>query len=171
MKTNKIEKKDYTIPALIGVLVVVTIVMIVALSISKKEKEAQFQPPAMERAAKEGVPQVSEELGYTELYREGMAYRVSVCGVVTMEGKDAVVYFTNAESNEKYLKLRVLDENDQVLGETGLLKPGEYVRGVTLKEELAAGTKIKLKIMGYEPEDYTSAGSVLMNVAIGGVGE
>lgn len=34
--------------------------------------------------------------------------------------------------------------------------------------EVAEGTKVKLKIMGYEPETYLSAGAVTLNTAIGG---
>lgn len=126
----------------------------------------RFQPPKFERNAKKGIPEVIEDLGYTELYRDGMAYRVSICGAITLEGKDAIVYFTNPESNEKYLKLRVLDENDNILGETGLLKPGEYVKFVSLSQEISKGTALKLKIMGYEPEDYSSAGSIILNVQV-----
>ena len=67
-----------------------------------------------------------------------------------------------------WLKLRVLDEGGGVLGESGLVRPGEYVKDVTLAEKLPAGTKIKLKIMGYEPETYRSAGSATLNTAVGG---
>lgn len=162
------KKKDYTVPILGGVFAAVLILMVVVLCIPKEAEKGEFVPPAFDSAAVKGTPEVDETLGYTELYQDGMAYRVSVCGVVTMDGKDAVVYFTNAESNEKYLKLRVLDTEGNILGESGLLKPGEYVKSVELTEKLAAGTKIKLKIMGYEPEDYSSAGSVSLNVTVGG---
>lgn len=162
------KKKDYTVPILGGVFAAVLILMVVVLCIPKEAEKGEFVPPAFDSAAVTGTPEVDEALGYTELYQDGMAYRVSVCGVVTMDGKDAVVYFTNAESNEKYLKLRVLDAVGNILGESGLLKPGEYVKSVELTEKLAAGTKIKLKIMGYEPEDYSSAGSVSLNVTVGG---
>lgn len=162
------KKKDYTVPILGGVFAAVLILMVVVLCIPKEAEKGEFVPPAFDSAAVAGTPEVDETLGYTELYQDGMAYRVSVCGVVTMDGKDAVVYFTNAESNEKYLKLRVLDAEGNILGESGLLKPGEYVKSVELTEKLAAGTKIKLKIMGYEPEDYSSAGSVSLNVTVGG---
>ena len=129
---------------------------------------AEFTPPAFESAAVAGTPEVPDDLGYCELYQDGMAYRFSICGAVTMNGNTATVYFTSPESNEKWLKLRVLDAEGNVLGETGLIKPGEYVQTVELTEALAEGTAIKLKIMGYEPETYTSAGSVNLNTVIGG---
>ena len=89
----------------------------------------------------------------------------------TVDGQNLTVYFTNTEGNEKNLKLRVLDTEGNILGETGLIKPGEYVKNVTLTKTLAAGEKIKLKIMGYEPETYESAGSVSLNVTVGGISE
>ena len=84
-----------------------------------------------------------------------------------MDGGKAVVYFTNAEENSVYLKLRVLDEDGNILGETGLLKPGEYVEGVELGETFSAGTTISLKIMSYEPDTYMSEGSVVLKTTIG----
>lgn len=165
------KKKDYTVPILGAVFAAVLIFMIVAICVPKEAEKGEFTPPAFESAALVGTPEVPEGLGYTELYQDGMAYRVSVCGVVTMDGRNAIVYFTNAESNEKWLKLRVLDAEGNILGESGLLKPGEYVESVTLTKELAVGTAIKLKIMGYEPEDYTSAGSVSLNVTVGGASQ
>ena len=84
-----------------------------------------------------------------------------------MEGSNAAVYLTNPAENEVWLKLRVLDENGNILGETGLIRPGEYVKDVALTENLTAGTKIKLKIMGYEPETYFSAGTVNQKTAVG----
>ena len=97
-----------------------------------------------------------------------MAYRFAVCGNVLMDGKQALVYFTNLAENDTWTKLRIYDESGNVLGESGLVKPGEYVQYVTLTKELAPGTPIKLKIMGYEPDTYTSAGAVVLNTQIGG---
>ena len=167
IKTNSKKNKDHTLPILFGVFAVLLIAMITALCIPKTP---EFVPPAFE-AAVQGTPEVEESMGYTELYKEGMAYRVSVCGVPTVDGQDLTVYFTNTEGNETYLKLRVLDTGGNNLGETGLLKPGEYVKTVTLDKTLAAGENLKLKIMGYEPETYESAGSVSLNVTVGGINQ
>lgn len=162
---NYKNQKSYTLPVLGGVFAVALLVMVATLFFGETSRDT-FTPPPFEREAVAGVPQVSQQLGYTQLYKEGMAYRVSICGIVTMEEQDAIVYFTNTEGNEKYLKLRVLDEQDQVLGETGLLKPGEYVKAVSLNKEQKPGTPIKLKVMGYQPETYESAGCVTLSVTI-----
>ena len=92
IKTNSKKNKEYTVPILFGVFAVLLIVMITALCIPKTP---EFVPPAFEAAAVQGTPEVEESMGYTELYKEGMAYRVSVCGVPTVDGQDLTVYFTN----------------------------------------------------------------------------
>lgn len=163
---NPKNNKKYTLPILCGVFALLFVGMVVALCMPKT---AKFTPPDFDSASVQGVPTVEESMGYTELYQDGMAYRVSVCGVPVADGKELTVYFTNTESNETNLKLRVLDEKGNILGETGLVKPGEYVKTVKLNKELTAGTNIKLKIMGYEPETYESAGSVSLNVTVGGI--
>lgn len=168
---NRTDKTAYksgkAVPVLGATLAVLVVVMIVALCLPKKGAE-KFTPPPFEENAVTGVPEVAEELGYSSPYKEGMAYCFSVCGNVTAEGKDAVVYLTNPKENEVWLKLRVLDEDGKTLGETGLIRPGEYVRCVTLSTVPPAGTKIILKIMGYEPETYTSAGSATLGTIMGG---
>lgn len=141
-------------------------VMIFALN--RPQEKAEFTPPPFESAAEQGAPDVPEDLGYSSPYKEGMSYRFSVCGNVTIDGGKAVVYLTNAEQNTALIKLRVLDENGEMLGETGLIKPNEYVKYVALSRELPQGTKIKLKIMGYEPQTYRSAGAATLNTTIGG---
>lgn len=166
MASKTANKKNRTVPILLAVLAVLAVLMIVVLCLTKND--TQFTPPPFEENAVSGVPEVADELGYSSPYKEGMSYRFSVCGNVTAEGSDAVVYLTNPAENEVWFKLRVLDENGKTLGETGLLKPGEYVRCVTLSCVPPDGTKITLKIMGYEPETYHSAGSATLSTTIGG---
>ena len=162
-------KQNKQVTVLAAVFAVAVIIMIVVLSVPKKAERGEFVPPAFDSSAVTGIPEVPEGLGYSAPFQEGMAYRFAVCGNVLMDGKQALVYFTNPAENETWTKLRIYDESGNVLGETGLIKPGEYVQYVMLDKELTPGTPIKLKIMGYEPDTYLSAGSVVLNTQIGGV--
>lgn len=161
-------KQNKQVTVLAAVFAVAVIIMIVALLAPKEAERGEFVPPTFDASAVEGTPEVPEGLGYSAPFQEGMAYRFAVCGNVTMDGRQALVYFTNPAENETWTKLRIYDESGNVLGETGLIKPGEYVQYVELNKELASGTPIKLKIMGYEPDTYLSAGSVVLNTQIGG---
>ena len=152
----------------LGILTAVSlVVMILVLCGTRPSEEGEFSPPPFDANAVVGVPDVPASLGYASPYREGMAYRFSVCGNIRPEDGKAAVYLTNDRENTVYLKLRILDENGSILGETGLIKPGEYVKDVTLDRALSPGMRIKLKIMGYEPETYASAGAVVLNTTVG----
>lgn len=162
-------KKDRTIPLLSLFLLAVLVGMSAVLAFGEKQKTVAFTPPPFEAAAETGTPEVPDNLGYSSPYQEGMGYRFSVCGNVMMDGSAATVYLTNPAENQVWLKLRLLDEDGNILGETGLIQPGEYIKSVELAKPLPEGTPIKLKIMGYEPETYCSAGSATLNTTIGGV--
>ena len=167
-KKSQAAKLNFTPVYILSVLAAAAVIsMVVAFFVTGSPKQGEFVPPPFEAAAMQGAPDVPEELQHSSPYREGMAYRFSVCAKVTMDGSKAIVYFTNAAENSVYLKLRVLDEDGNILGETGLLKPGEYVEGVELGETFSAGTTISLKIMSYEPDTYMSEGSVVLKTTIG----
>ena len=46
------------------------------------------------------------------------------------------------------------------------MKPGEYVKSVSIDKDISDGSSIKLKIMAYEPQTYYSAGAVTLNTQI-----
>lgn len=165
MKITK--KKNYLLPILVVTFAVALTVMIVVLCLPQKTPpKGEYVKPSFDENAVQGTPTVDESLGYTEFYREGMAYRISLCGVPTVDENELTVYFTNSASNEKYLKLRVLDAKGNTLGETGVLRPGEYVQTVTLSKKVRSETKLTFKVLSFEPEDYTSAGSVIINLTV-----
>ena len=137
--------------------------MTVCLASCKKETP-QFVPPAFDANAVAGDHGVAEGTnGYSVLDAKGV-YKVGVCGVVDVQGDKADVWFTNPAENTVWLKLRVQDKKtNEILGETGLIKPGEYVQSITFFEAPAAGTAITLRVMSYEPETYYSRGEVTLN--------
>lgn len=133
-------------------------VMAFALTRQPAPVKGEFTPPPFDPAAVTGTPDVPEGLGYSEL--DCRVYKVSVCG---KPGTDGDIWLTNPESNEVWLKVRVLDGRGNILGETGLIRPGEYVRTVIFDDIPKPGTPVTLKIMGYEPETYYSAGAASLS--------
>ena len=97
-----------------------------------------------------------------------MNFSAHICGKVTLNESEANVFFTNDDGNKVWLKLRILDQEDNILAETGLLKPNEYIRAVTFYTVPENGATIKIKIMAYEPDTYYSAGTVTLNTTVGG---
>lgn len=155
------------LPLLAAVLCAASVIaMLAALAAPRKVVREPFTPPPFESAAVEGIPEVPENLGWREL--DADVFRMSVCGVLIPTENSVDVWFTSHEDNHAWLKLRVLDESGEILGETGLLRPGEYVRAVALNEVPEGGTAVKLKIMAYEPETYHSMGSAELSTTIRG---
>ena len=139
-------------------------VMVIALTADRKQVQVVFTPPPFDAAAQTGMPDVPENLGYGEL--DAQAFKVSVCGKLVTNGNCTKVWLTNPESNIVWLKLRILDTNGNILGETGLIKPGEYVQSVTLVTVPESGTAVTLKVMAYQPETYYSEGVVTLTTSI-----
>lgn len=161
-------KKKNRLPAYLILLAAACSVLALALILSALTRgtKAAFIPPAFEAAAVSGVPEVPEGMGYERILRDGMAYCVYLCGEVALDNGEAVVWFTNPEENTHWLKLRIYDGDNTLIGETGLLKPGEYLRSVPVTGELVSGAAIKMRIMGYEPDTYLSAGAVTLSTVV-----
>ena len=140
--------------------------MVLILMTGTKPARGEFIPPPFEESAVVGSPVVPEELGYSELDAE--AFKASLCGVLLPEGDSVGVWLTNPEENTVWLKLRILDEKGDLLGETGLLRPGEYVQSVELSPVPDMGTEVTLKLMAYQPETYYSEGAVTLSTTIRG---
>lgn len=114
---------------------------------------AAFTPPPFEENARQGEPEVSQEIGYSLL--DAQEYEVGICGAPVMEDGSAVLYLTNPASNTVWLKVRILDESGQVLGESGLLKPGEYVETVGLTD--MPEEHVEMVELTSMPEEHTEA--------------
>ena len=147
----------WVIAGLVTILLVATACVI--LHLTELEEPPAFTPPPFEPTAMVGVPTPPTEGGYTILYREGMSFRVGVCGRVRL-GETLQVYLTNPAENTVWLKLRVLDGTGRILGESGLIRPGEHLESVRLSTLPAEESGLVFKIMSYQPETYESMGAV-----------
>lgn len=159
--------KQKNTPLIIAAVICVLSLAVMVFALSRTGTAVgEFVPPEFDPAAQSGTPSVPGGLGWSEL--DAQAFKVSVCGVVVPVENRAMVWLTNPAGNEVWLKLRILDEKGNILGESGLIRPGEYVEAVELTEVPKSGTPITLKLMAYEPETYYSAGAVTLNTTIGG---
>ena len=138
--------------------------MLIALAYEWKISQNIFIPPSFDDEAVVGQPIVPENLGWEEI--DTGSFQVSVCGIIISEEKSADVWLTNPESNYVWIKMRVLDNENRIIGETGLIKPGEYVQTVYLDEEVENADEITIKIMSYQPDTYYSEGVVTLKTNI-----
>lgn len=140
------------------------IVAAVTLVITGQPIQKPFAPPEFDSQAVVGVPDVADALGWQEL--DAKAYRVGICGLLIPKGNDVDVWFTNPKENKVWLKVRVFNGNGDILGESGLIRPGEYLQTINLQTVPNSGSTVALKIMAYEPETYYSAGAVTLTTQI-----
>lgn len=149
---------------------VCVVFMITAFLVPRRTVKGDFTPPPFAENVQQGVPVVPQELGWYTPQREGLNFKVSVCGEVIIEDGKADIYFTNYESNNVWLMVRMISESGDVLAESGIIKPGEYVQNVPFDTLPADGQTIYYKVMAYEPETYYSAGSFTLetHAQIGG---
>lgn len=126
--------------------------------------QTRFTPPPFDPAAQSGIPDVPKNLGYGEL--DATVFRFSAAGALTADNGGTDLWLTNPADSTVWLKARILDADGALLGESGLLRPGEYVQTVTLDRVPAQTAPVTVKIMAYEPETYYSAGSVLLQTQL-----
>ena len=157
-------RKNWAVPVLVIVCLLCLAMMAAALVYTQSPAQGEFTPPPFEVIGCVRYPGCAGRTGLAGL--DAQAFQVGVCGAVVLEGSQADVWLTNPEGNNVWLKLRILDEDGDVLGETGLIRPGEYVQSVTFDTVPAPGTAISMKVMAYEPETYHSAGAVTLNTTI-----
>ena len=144
---------------------IAVIIMVVVLFIENAPKKSStFSPPPFESAAQSGIPNVPEDLGWDEI--DAKAYRLSICGGIQINDNKADVYFTNPVENDVWMKLRILDSNEKIIAETGLIRSGEYVQSILFTTIPEDGNSVKLKVMAYEPNTYYSAGCVILNTVV-----
>ena len=139
-------------------------VAVMLLALSRGGRQEPFSPPPFDPAAQTGTPQVPESAGYGEL--DAKAFRFSAAGELTVQDGSVDVWLTDPAENQVWLKVRILDEQDNILGESGLIRPGQYLRTVTLDTVPQQTAAVTLKVMAYEPETYYSAGAAALRTVL-----
>ncbi len=178
MKQTKSQQKQKQQPAkkngdlLLIIAVIACVAALIALGVvlaikltPKQVTVVEFTPPPFDESAEQGTPTVPAELGWSEMNAKDK-FKVSICGIVRVIDGATDLYLTNPAENTVYLKVRVLNADGEIVGESGLVRPGEFVRSVAIEGELAVDEKVTLKVMAYEPDTYQSAGAVPMETKV-----
>ena len=174
-KQNIKNGTDKPLIALICVIAVAAVVLLALLiqvatmepndtdTSEPSNENIEFVPPEFEANVSVGSPTVPDGMGYLEVYKEGMSFNSFICGEVNIVDGKADVYFTNPEKNTLWMKLRIFDEKGNIIAETGLIKPNEYLKAVTFDTIPKNNSTITMKIMTYEPNTYYSGGAVSLS--------
>lgn len=153
------------IVASICVTAFITMIATVAVNNCIGKQQQNFTPPPFDDNCEVGAPEVPDNLNYTPL-RVEEGYMIYICGRLVLKNNMVDVYLTSPEDNNVWIRLKILDEKDNLLCETGLIRPGEYLKSALIAKKLKHDTNVKVKIVAYEPESYYSRGSVTLNTVI-----
>ena len=153
------KKEKKLILLLAACLCVLLIAFCVAYACLPASGEAEFVPPAFDSAACAGTPRIPEGLDYRNMdIRED--YRVAMCVNPGLEGNGLQLYFTAHADNDLWVSAVVYSADGRELGQTGLLRPGEYVELVQLQDPPAESGEIFVKVRSYDTQTYYSLGVI-----------
>ena len=146
----------------------ILLIVLLTVFLTRDDASGEFTPPPFEANAKtefdEQPPQESQyvPLAVTE------EFTVALCANAYVKDGKAEIFYTSLKTNTAWTRIKLFDEEGNLLGECGILKPGEHVQAISLSSIPKQDTKIKIKIYIYEPETYYSEGSreVKINLSI-----
>ena len=157
MKNNKLLIILCTILAILAIV-------IVGLLFSINSKES-FKKPDFDS----NVTEIPSDLDYQKSVLNILdGYSIYISPNPKIVDDDYLkIDFLSVSTNNVYVKVRILDSENNIIGETGILKAGDYLEKVKLSKSVKVNDNITYKIMGYDQDNYTSAGSVSLNTRIG----
>ena len=160
-----------------GILLVLLLVLAGVSKQQSRRPAAVFEKPSFEVQARKGSPEISEDAADFQMFEIGDGIRVGLCGNIRTEassenggenGGKAFVYFTSDPDNTVWLRMVLLNAENERIGESGLLLPGEFVEEIELDPVPEETSEAVVKILSYEPVTYYSMGSaaakVLLNI-------
>lgn len=158
---DKLEKR---ILISLGVLVLALLAAVFFQRANRPVEISRFEPPAFDANALSGEPEVDYPDMYGTLSLDDEV-TVSLYSAPIVSHGTATVCFTADAGNTVWVRLRLMDMNGNTLGESGLLRPGEYVEFVNLTV-LPDRPEAIAKILTYEPDTYYSLGTATAQILL-----
>ena len=152
------DKKEKTIITVTAALLVVALVATAVVFFVQKKKN-DFTPPPFDEGAISGKPAVDNDAFQYRKVTVSEELSFSLCMCPSYEAGKARVLLTNDESSNAYIRIVLFDTEGNLIGESGLLKPGEYIESVSLSISHEDNTTVKAKILSYDKKTYYSKGT------------
>lgn len=147
----------------LGVIFILLIISIVLIGTNIKNKQEFVKPPFDKNVIK-GVPEVDNFSTQVLEVKEG--YKIYINPKPVLDNNSLIVNFTSLENNNILLKVRILSD-EKIIGESGVIKPGEYVKKVKISKRLNKEDEISYVIMGYDKDSYMSEGTIKLSTKVG----
>lgn len=159
------DKQQKIILAILAVFLVAALIAVIAVA-SRGDSPVVgiFVPPPFEENVVKGSPD-PKPAGYGTM-TVNPEFVIGMCARPNLAGTSLGLYFTSPETNTVWMKVRVCDEAGEILAESGLLKPGEYLPTLVLSAVPENAEPLYVTVLSYEPDTYYSEGSVKVELQI-----
>ena len=162
-------------------ILIILAVLAAAFAFSAFFLMLHISPSLLDKNRLYGMPtDIPEEQGYRSYSAEGVC-DVALCGNPLIDGRSVRLLLTNPASNTVWLRAEIYSVSfaydaagnitaaspDKKLGESGFIRPGEYVEEVSLSRRLKEDkVYVMIKIATYVEESGTSNGYFYINTAL-----
>ncbi len=161
--------KNQKLALKITILVILVFIIIFFLFLFIKNPsviKGEFIPPKMDDNYIIGKPVgVSKECIYQEA-KVNDEYIVYLCASPLFENNKLNLYFTSSKNNKGLIKIKILDLNNKIIGESGLIEPDSYLKDIYISKKLINNERITVRIMHYEKKTYYSLGELKLDLLV-----
>lgn len=156
-------KKDKNILILVTILII--LILIIVYLIFHIKNKSKFIKPEFEQNITTTIP---ENLDYkSSIIDISDGYSIYIDGMPRINKNKLIINFISIEDNNVWIKIRIFDEEKNIIAESGLIKPGEYLESIKIDKSVAENDDITYMIIGYEIDNYKSAGTVELSTKVG----
>jgi len=154
-------KNKLVITLTIVLIILISIIIVLGINLKKK---TTFVKPEFDNLATTELP---KDLDYSKGVLKIMdGYSIYIDATPKIIDNELIINFISMKDNNVWIKVRILND-DNVVGESGLIRAGEYLDKIKLTGKLTSNKDITYMIMGYEIDTYLSAGVVTLKTKEG----
>ena len=155
----------------IKIMLVIVMIMSIALIVilfnrANFYKKGDFVVPEIESNAIDGTPNDMEKECMYQEARVNDEYIVNLCALPLFQDNKLNIYFTSLKTNKGLIKIKILDLEKNVIGESGLISPNSYVKDIVLNKKLVNNDRITVRVMHYEKNTYYSLGEIKLDLPV-----
>ena len=165
---SHIDKKQKLIIKIMIIIVLIISITSLIIFFNKDSfsQKGEFIVPKKDDNAIDGKPSdVAKECMYQEA-KVNDEYIVYLCALPLFQDNKLSVYFTSFRNNKGLMRIKILDLEKNVIGESGLISPNSYIKDIVLNKKLENGDIITVKVMHYEKNTYYSLGEIKLDLPV-----
>lgn len=153
-----------TVSIFAALLIIAIIAIIAVAGADKSPTVLDFVPPPFDENVKTGIPDpLPDSFGTLSISPELV---VGLCALpkINDEEMQIGIFLTSHADNYCNIRLLVYAENGELLGESGLIKPGDHLPALELSSIPESGKPLRAVILSFEPDTYYSMGSAEVEI-------